>query len=246
MYDQLRYLLLQVRDADDPMRTQEVRCFANALPCRQDQISVFDLLRGVPTRADLDAVDMVLLGGSGDYSVAEGGSWLPAALDAMRELHDGAKPTFASCWGFQAMARALGGDVVTDPGRAELGTATLQLTDLGRHDPVFGTLPSPFAALVGHQDSVVRLPAGAELLASTSLVAYQAFRIRGKPMYCTQFHPELTRSTFLERVQAYPQYVETIAGVSYAEFAAQCTEAPEAGQLLRRCVELFFGGRPEA
>ena len=146
MYDQLRYLLLQVRNSHDPMRSQEVDCFAHALHCHASQISVYDLLGGVPSRAEIDAVDMVLLGGSGDYSVAAGGDWLPAALDAMRELYDWNKPTFASCWGFQAMAKALGGDVVTDMNRAELGTLDIRLADQGQADPVFGPLPRVFRA----------------------------------------------------------------------------------------------------
>ena len=241
MFNKLRYMLFQVRNPDDAMRTQEIQCFARALKCDLSQIHVFSILQGVPTRAELDEVDMVLLGGSGDYSVATGGSWLPAALETMRELYDWSKPTFASCWGFQAMALALGGEVVTDLGRAELETASMRLTGAGEKDPVFGALPQPFAALIGHQDIVDRLPADAELLASTDRVTNQAFRIPGKPLYCTQFHPELTRDTYLERVRAYPEYVERIAGVPYEEFAARCTEAPEAGTLIRRCVELFFG-----
>ena len=40
--------------------------------------------------------------------------WLKASLETMRSLHDLAKPTFASCWGFQAMARAMGGEVIKD------------------------------------------------------------------------------------------------------------------------------------
>ncbi len=241
MFDKLRFMLFQVRNPDDPMRQQEVDCFAQALGCGSNQIHVTSILQGVPTRRELDAVDMVLLGGSGDYSVAQGGSWLPAALETMSELHDWSKPTFASCWGFQAMSLALGGQVVTDLQRAELETASLHLTDAGRQDPVFGTMPDPFAAHIGHQDIVDRLPACAQLLASTQRVANQAFCIPGKPIYCTQFHPELTRDTYLQRVRAYPEYVEKIAGVPFDQFAQQCTEAPDAGTLIRRCVELFFG-----
>ncbi len=241
MFDDLRFLLFQVRNQDDPMRGQEIDCFARALQCDHKQIQVFSILQGVPTHEELDQVDMVLLGGSGDYSVAEGGSWLSAALATMRELYDWSKPTFASCWGFQAMALALGGEVVTDMSRAELETATLHLSAAGQQDPVFGAMPQPFRALIGHQDIVDRLPVGAELLASTDRVPNQAFRIPGKPIYCTQFHPELTRDTYLERVRAYPEYVEKIAGVPYDAFAARCTEAPEAGTLIRRCVQLFFG-----
>jgi GMP synthase (glutamine-hydrolysing) len=241
MLETLRYMLFQVRKPDDPMCHQEVECFAKALRCHVSQIEVFSILQGVPTRTELDRVDMVLLGGSGDYSVAKGGTWLPAALETMRELHDWSKPTFASCWGFQAFAQALGGNVVTDLNRAELETAQLYLTTAGQRDPVFGAMPQPFSALIGHQDIVDRLPDNAELLASSQRVVNQAFRIPDKPIYCTQFHPELTRDTFLERVRAYPEYVQKIAGVPYEEFAAQCTEAPDAGSLIRRCVELFFG-----
>ena len=131
MFERLHYLLLQVRNADDPMREQEVRCFAEALRCDPSQIAVFDLLSGAPTPRQLRPYDVVLLGGSGDYSVAAGGPWLEAALDAMRELLDLGKPTFASCWGFQAMARALGGLVVTDLRRAEVGTVSIRLTTQG-------------------------------------------------------------------------------------------------------------------
>ena len=125
------FLLLQVRNCDDPMRQQEVDCFARAFQCDPCQILVHDLLAGAPTLSQLDAVDMVVLGGSGDYSVAEGGDWLPPVLEAMRELFDLSKPTFASCWGFQALAKALGGEVVTDLRRAELGTVEVFLTDQG-------------------------------------------------------------------------------------------------------------------
>lgn len=223
------------------MRSQEVECFAHALHCHVSQISVYDLLGGVPSRAEIDAVDMVLLGGSGDYSVAAGGDWLPAALEAMRELYDWDKPTFASCWGFQAMAKALGGDVVTDMNRAELGTLDIRLADQGQTDPVFGPLPSVFRAHVGHQDIVDSLPVDAVLLASTDRVTNQAFRIDGKPIYCTQFHPELRRESYLQRLIAYPSYVERIAGISFEEFAASCTEAPDTDTLLPRFVRHVFG-----
>lgn len=232
-----KFLLLQVRNPDDPMRTQEVQCFAKALGCQPDQIRVFDLLAGVPTVKQLDQVDVVLLGGSGDYSVAEGGDWLEVALEAMRELYELSKPTFASCWGFQAMARALGGEVVTDMTRAELGTVEVQLTDAGRDDRLFGPLGDRFLAPMGHQDCVVRLPAGAERLAFSEKVQNQAFRIPGKPIYATQFHPELDRAALIERVYAYPQYVESISGDTVDAFVEKCQETEATNQLLIRFMD---------
>jgi GMP synthase (glutamine-hydrolysing) len=241
MLDTVRYLLLQVRNPGDLMRRHEVACFARALGCEVERIAVFDLISGVPSRRRLDAADVVLLGGSGDYSVAEGGAWLPAALEAMRELHEESKPTFASCWGFQAMARALGGAVVTDISRAELGTHALRLTDAGQRDPVFGPLGEVFLAQMGHQDIVVQLPPDAVLLASTERVENQAFCFFGKPIYCTQFHPELRREDLLARLDAYPQYVEHLAGMTVAEFAAACRDTPVAEALLPRFVRHALG-----
>ncbi len=236
----LRYLLLQVRNPDDPMRDQEVRCFARVLNTPIESIQTHDLLSGPPTQPLLAKCDLVLLGGSGDYSVAAGGAWLEPVLEAMRELYEAGKPTFASCWGFQAMARALGGTVVTDLTRAELGTIPLELTEEGRSDAVFGVLPLKFPAHAGHQDIVDALPPNAVRLAEGPRTLNQAFTFPGKPIYCTQFHPELTRQTFLERLDQYPTYVERILGCSLEAFAKTVQETPEANQLLGRFVEVVF------
>ena len=217
-----KFLLLQARDSVDPMRVQEVGCFAEAMQCEADQITLFDLLSGCPSVAYFSQFDVVLLGGSGDYSVAQGGEWLPPALQAMRELYELGMPTFASCWGFQAMAKALGGEVVTDMSRAELGTVEVFLTDEGKDDPLFATLGERFLAPMGHQDCVITLPPDAIRLASSDKVENQAFKIKGKPIYGTQFHPELNRDALIERVRAYPQYVEAITGDPIDVFVKKC------------------------
>ena len=139
------------------------------------------------------------------------------------------------------MARALGGVVVTDIDRAELGTLGLRLTHAGTHDPVFGPLGTPFLAQVGHQDIVDSLPSDAVLLASTDRVENQAFRFAGKPIYCTQFHPELNVRGMKERLQAYPEYIEKIAGVPFDVFFKTLTETPETNTLLARFVQEVFG-----
>jgi GMP synthase (glutamine-hydrolysing) len=188
-YKKLRYLLLQVRDHDDPMRDHEVACFARCLKCDTDQIRVFDLIAGAPSIRTLDSVDVVLLGGSGAYSVAEGGPWLAAGLEAMGELHGLEKPTFTSCWGFQAMARAMGGVVVTDLDRAEVGSVDITLTAAGGDDPLFGRLPHRFSAQMGHQDIVIELPTDAILLASSGRVTNQAFCFFSKAWWIMPGNP---------------------------------------------------------
>ncbi len=190
------------------MAEHERFAFRNALGIDRDHLDVWDLIDGAPGRDRLGAADMVLIGGSGQHSVAEGRNapWIPDALRTMEELHRTARPTFASCWGFQALARALGGRVVTDPGLAELGVLTLRLTRPGRQDPVFSELGDSFRAVLGHEDSVVELPDGAVCLASSPKVENLAFRFRGRPIYATQFHPELDREGLRDRMRRYPRY----------------------------------------
>lgn len=234
----LRFLLLQIRDENDSIRLQEVGCFARALGCDTEAIVPFDLLSGFPTAAQLEDFDAVLIGGSGNYSAAGESGWLDRTLDGLRELVEHRMPTFASCWGFQAIARAMGGVCINDPPRAELGTLEFKLTEAARLDPLFGDLPSPFLGLAGHEDHVVELPPEAVLLASSQLVRHQAFKIADAPIYCTQFHPELDLKTFLERVREYPQYVERIAGMTIDAFAERCRDTPGTRLLLQRFANL--------
>ena len=244
MSEDRRFLLLQVRNADDPMREHEVESFARAFRCPPDRIHVFDLLSGALSNEERDRADVVLLGGSGDYSVVSGGPWLPAALETMRELHESSKPTFASCWGFQAMARALGGEVVKNHDQAEVGTVTLTLTTEGERDPVFGPLGSRFQVQIGHEDIVTKLPRGAVLLASSDRVENEAFRLEGAPIYCTQFHPELDRAGLIARLETYPEYLPLTGHTTLEEIAAATPETPETEAILRRFLRIVFGEGP--
>ncbi|WP_339911902.1 type 1 glutamine amidotransferase [Symmachiella dynata] len=240
--ENLRYLLLQVRNADDPMQTHEVESFSRVLGVSPERISVHDMLNSRPSPSTTEQADMVLLGGSGHYSAAGEGEWLMRALDYLRQLHAAGKPTFASCWGFQAMARAMGGEVIKDLQRAEVGTHTLTLTAAGRADPIFSPLGETFFGQMGHEDCVTRLPENAVLLASSRRVENQAYCFADAPIYCTQFHPELNRNDLLARVKTYPEYVERIENIPPEHFGELCRDTLETEQLLPRFVEHVFGG----
>ena len=236
-----RTLLIQIRDADDPIRQQEVACFANALECPADSIQVFDLLSQPLTSGHLDSVDMVMIGGAGRYSVTSDAAWIHTAMDSLRLLLDSQRPTFASCWGFQALARAAGGSVTHDLEHAELGTHQVRLTEAGQNDPIFSQMPESFDVYMGHEDRVTQLPPQTTLLASNDRVAQQAFRFDDLPVYCTQFHPELTLETLMRRIEAYPEYCERIAQMPFDIFRRQCHAALESETLLKRFRRHFVG-----
>lgn len=245
----LRCLLLQVRDAGDPMGPHEITSFERALRPFDARIRVFDLLAESVRLGDLRDLDLVLMGGSGAYSAAVPAPWLDQALESLRTVYDSGVPAFASCWGFQGMAAAMGGTVVQDRLRAEIGTHELVLTPEGAADPLFGYLGPRFKAQMGHEDRVIALPRGATLLASSEKVENQAYRFDGRPVYCTQFHPELDRDGMLRRFRTYPKYSEEVAGLTLAEIADRIEETPRAAELLRRFVALHVpsvGRRPDS
>ena len=236
----LKFLLLQMRRLGDPMRAHEVKAFARTLGCPYDRVVPFDLTLAAPGSEVLAAHDMVLIGGAGDYSVPEGGPWAARAMEAMHALDVLGKPTFASCWGFQALAAALGGSVVNDIRRAELGTLPLQLTEAGQSDPVFRHLGTSFLAQVGHHDTVDVLPSSAIRLASSMQVQNHAFRVADKPIYATQFHPELRVQEMKDRLRNYPHYVDGLTGMSYEVFSAALRETPRANNLLKAFITHVF------
>ncbi len=219
------------------MAGHEVRAFRRALGVSDEQVRSFDLLTGSPSPRQLEAADAVLIGGSGDHSVVRGGPWLAGALRAMETLFERSKPTFASCWGFQALARALGGRVVTDHARAEVGVVDLELTPAGEQDPVFGPLGRRFQAVIGHEDIVTDLPRAAQRLASSPTVANEALSFPGKPIYATQFHPELDPEAFLHRIAAYPPYLPLAGARTIRELRERLPATIDTAGLLTRFRE---------
>ena len=79
----------------------------------------------------------------------------------------------------------------------------MQLTDEGKSDPLFGQLPQQFYGQVGHKDRAEKLPTGAVNLAFSDNAPSQAYKIENKPIYATQFHPELTMAQNRERSEIY-------------------------------------------
>ncbi len=234
------FLLLQARDDDDPIKPKEVECFLHVGNFAARDLESRSLFGPVDPLESLARRKAIFVGGSGDYSIARGGDWLENALRWMRVLAEIGRPTFASCFGFQAMSLALGGSVVNDLHRAELGTIDLRCTEEGLIDPLFGPLPEVFGGQAGHHDIVERIPDSAVLLAYAEKTHCQAFRLRDLPIYCTQFHPELDLPSLMLRLQNYPEYVEKIAGVSFDEFAGSCRETPESRDIFRRFLEYYI------
>ena len=113
----------------------------------------------------------------------------------------------------------------------------MELKPEGARDPVLGPVGPRFAVQIGHEDIVTALPEGAVLLASSETIENEAFCFPGKPIYATQFHPELDRAGLIERVARYPAYLALTGASTLEEFRDRTPETPEAGSLMPRFLE---------
>lgn len=238
-YDALRIRLVQIRERPAVI-AEEQASFRARTRLGADRFAVTNALRDPLGAALLDGVDAVLIGGAGAYSVVDTFDWTPGLVGLCHACADRGVPLFGSCWGHQFIARAFGGIVVHDPERAELGTHAVRLTEAGRADALFSTLPEAFGTQTGHHDRVAELPSGAVELATNDVAPFQAFRLDGAPVYGTQFHTELDEATERSRLLAYRAYYPELADdVVFQATLDGLRPTPEADDLLRRFLLLY-------
>jgi GMP synthase (glutamine-hydrolysing) len=225
------------------MKEQERACFVDKTGLPDEAIVCHNLAEGPPTLASILAHDALMVGGSGDYYVSRRD--LPGfdeLMDVLRAVVEAKHPTYASCFGYQCLVEALGGEIVFDPRRTEVGTFELELTEAGATDPLFGTLPSRFWAQLGHKDRAVREPDGIPNLVSSERSPLQALRIPGAPIWASQFHPELDRESNLERFWAYMEgYASTMDEAEREAALTRFVASPETSLLLSRFLTEVFG-----
>ncbi len=236
----MRPILVSLRDPGDPMAEQELRCFRET-----SGLAGLVKVHAADTPLDdalLETTSMFFFGGSGAYSVLDTHGWVRDMLTFLVRVVDHKVPAWASCFGFQGLALALGGEVNRDDARQELGVYPIDPTGAAASDPVFSVMGGTFLAQLGHHDHVDRLPAGVTLLASGRGVYNQAFKVDGAPFWATQFHPELRKHTTIERWNYYrAHYGEGDAATRIDRAMAEAPDTPETEQLLRRFVQLHQG-----
>ncbi len=236
-------LLLQAREPNDPVIPEEVAIFARNARVPVEQVTPHNLLLGAPTMSQVRHYDAVMIGGSGEYFVSRGNlPHMDATLELLAEIVDAGHPMFASCFGFQLIVCALGGTITYSPELMELGTYPLMLTGEGLADELFGKMPLHFTALLGHKDRATAFPASLPNLAFSERSPFQALRVPGKPIWATQFHPELTRDENLGRFKRYIDlYAQSIPPDELQTTLDRFQPAPETEKLIPRFMEIVFG-----
>jgi GMP synthase (glutamine-hydrolysing) len=123
-------------------------------------------------------------------------------------LFEAGVPVFGICYGFQAMARALGGEVA-HTGLREFGGTPLTLAeDAGvlLHD-----LPADQSVWMSHGDSVSTAPPGFTVTAGSPGARVAAFENPDKRLAGVQFHPEVAHTPHGQEVLR--RFLTGIAGI---------------------------------
>ncbi len=116
------------------------------------------------------------------------------AVDA--GLFEAGVPVFGMCYGFQAMAQVLGGEVAHD-GISEYGRTPVKVTRAGT---LLADIPEEHRVWMSHGDSVRRAPDGFDVLASTTATPVAAFEDTSRRFAGVQWHPEVLHTEHGQQV----------------------------------------------
>jgi GMP synthase (glutamine-hydrolysing) len=136
----------------------------------------------------------IILSGGPDSVYARG------APIVSKEIFKLGIPVLGICYGWQLMAKLLGGTVKNTA--KEYGPEILKVSEVSKvnytnattkqyNNSLFSGLPEKeFSVIVSHGDTVTKLPEGFETLAETKTVTYSAVENAKENLYGIQFHPE--------------------------------------------------------
>jgi GMP synthase (glutamine-hydrolysing) len=171
----------------------------------------------VPHSATVDEIKAkdpraIVLSGGPASVYADGAPQLDPAL------FDLGVPVFGICYGFQAMAQALGGTVART-GTSEYGRTELKVTGGQLHSD----LPETQPVWMSHGDAVTEAPEGFEVVAVSAGAPVAAFEDRARRLAGVQYHPEVMHTPHGQQVLS--RFLHEFAGIDATWTAANIADA---------------------
>ncbi len=182
-------------------RVREARVFSEVIP----HTASVDEIKARNPRA-------VVLSGGPASVYSDGAPQLDPAL------FDLDVPVFGICYGFQAMAQALGG-TVAHTGTSEFGRTELKVTGGSLHSD----LPDSQPVWMSHGDAVTEAPDGFEVVATSSGAPVAAFENPARRLAGVQYHPEVMHSPHGQQVLS--RFLHEFAGIDAAWTPANIADA---------------------
>ena len=125
------------------------------------------------------------------------------------ELCDVGVPVLGICYGFQVMARDLGGRVDRND-RSEYGATDLAVAPTD--SALLAGLPKALTVWMSHRDAVAEAPRGFTVTASTPHTPIAAFENRAAGLAGVQFHPEVLHTEYGQQILE--RFLYDIAGLA--------------------------------
>ena len=182
-------------------RVREARVFSEVIPHTA----------GVAEIKAKDPQAIVLSGGPSSV-YADGAPQLDPAL------FDLGIPVFGICYGFQAMARALGGTVART-GTSEYGRTEINVLGGELHSGLPGIQP----VWMSHGDAVTVAPEGFEVVARSAGAPVAAFEDRTRRLAGVQYHPEVLHTPHGQQVLS--RFLHEFAGIGASWTPANIAES---------------------
>ena len=161
--------------------------YAQLIARRVREANVFsEIVPSSITAAEVTAKapSAIILSGGPSSVYAENAPTVDAAIFSL------GIPVFGICYGFQAMAAALGG-FVSRTGKSEFGRTE---TTVQPSSKLFAGLPAQQKVWMSHGDAVTQAPAGFTVSAVTEDTPIAAFEDATGKLAGVQFHPEVLHS----------------------------------------------------
>ena len=232
----LKILLLQIRD-DTNVRKEELESFAKYSELDLDQFEVLNVFDKPKFNSEeLNGFDALYVGGASEANVLEPKKYefVNDCIRLIKYAGDNSIPTFASCFGFQLAVLAFGGTILSKDSDYEMGSIPIRLTNLAEIDPVFKGTKDNFNALSIHRQYAIELPSNLDLLAYTDQCLH-SFKLRNKPLWAFQFHPEVDRATVFKRLAIYKEEY-TNSEDEFQSVLDSLVETPESHNLMLNFV----------
>ena len=167
--------------------------YAQLIARRVREANVFsEIVPSSITAAEVAAKNpsAIILSGGPSSVYAENAPTVDAAIFSL------GIPVFGICYGFQAMAAALGG-VVSRTGKSEFGRTE---TTVQQSSKIFTGLPAQQKVWMSHGDAVTEAPVGFSICAVTQDTPIAAFEDATGKLAGVQFHPEVLHSQYGQEI----------------------------------------------
>ncbi|MDO3519447.1 glutamine amidotransferase [Ralstonia nicotianae] len=231
-------LLIQAGTPPDAIRAQVgdlPRWFGAAMDRDSQAFEIVRVFEGAPL-PEPDVHRAAIITGSWSM-VTDLHAWSEATADWIRRAVAINTPLFGVCYGHQLMAHALGGKVGYHPRGREMGCMDIERLPLAQTEPLLAGAPQRFKAHLTHLQTVVQLPAGAEVLARSAHDPHQVVRYSPTAI-STQFHPEFTPAISSACIST-RRHVLREEGLDPTAMLSQLDDTPTPLLMLRRFVEAY-------